>query len=62
MQQTLNKIPASAGILSEAANEYVFDIYGYKFNNNQNTLTMTVQLVYEALSAGRGHMLVLGFD
>lgn len=62
LQQTFTKISPSSGILSDAANEYVFDIYGYAYGNNQNTIIMTAQLVYGALSSGKGHMFEIGFD
>lgn len=51
-QQTFNKIASSNGILADASNEYVFDVNAYNYLSQTDTISMTIQLAYEGLTAG----------
>lgn len=61
-QQTFSKIPGSNGILTDATNEYVFDIKATNFLSRTDTISMTVQLVYDGLTAEKPYMIQTAFD
>jgi hypothetical protein len=58
----LSKIASSNGILSDATNEYVFDIRASNLLSQTDTISMTLELVYNGLAAGKPHMIQTAFD